>query len=59
MELAIAYAELGRNREARAQAAEVMRLDPQFKLPPPELVPMKDPVLAKRFDADLRKAGLN
>jgi adenylate cyclase len=58
LELAIAYAELGRDREARAQVAEVMRLDPQFKLPPPEEAPTENLALARRFDADLRRAGL-
>ena len=56
--LCVAYTELGKDREARAQAAEVMRLNPQFKCDPPEKFPNKDPMLAKRFCADLRKAGL-
>jgi adenylate cyclase len=55
--LAIAYTELGHDRDARAEAAEVMRLNPQFTLPLPEKM-NKDVVWARRVDADLRKAGL-
>jgi class 3 adenylate cyclase len=33
--LAIAYTELGRDLDARAESAEVMRLNPQFTLPLP------------------------
>jgi adenylate cyclase len=53
--LAVAYSGLGRHEEARAEGAEVLRLSPQYKLPTPEEVPMKD---ARRLFADLRKAGL-
>jgi adenylate cyclase len=53
--LAVAYSELGRDEQASAEAAEVLRLSPQYKLPTPEKAPMKD---ARRFFADLRKAGL-
>jgi adenylate cyclase len=64
--LAIAYTELGRGPEARAQASEVMRIDPSYTLPSLEKAPYsavpflagKDLVLQRRFDADLRKAGL-
>jgi adenylate cyclase len=34
--LAVAYTELGRDQDARAQVAEVMRLNPQYTLPPLE-----------------------
>jgi tetratricopeptide (TPR) repeat protein len=54
--LSIAYSELGRNGDARAQAAEILRLNPQYKfIPPGKWVPK---LLASRFDEDLRKAGL-
>jgi tetratricopeptide (TPR) repeat protein len=55
--LSIAYTELGRDPEAHAEAAEVRRLNPQFRVA--SKLPMKDSVLARRFDADLSKAGLN
>ena len=64
--LAIAYMELGRGPEARAQASEVIRIDPSYTLPSLEKAPYsavpflagKDLVLQRRFDGDLRKAGL-
>ena len=56
--LAIAYSEVGRAQGARAQTAEIIRLNPQYKLPPPETFFPKSPVLARRYLADLRKAGL-
>jgi len=55
--LAVAFTELGRDRDARAEAAEVIRLNPHFTLPRPELF-NKDAAWARRLDADLRKAGL-
>jgi adenylate cyclase len=57
--LAVAYMELGLEQDARAEAAEVMRLNPQFTLLPPDKSPWsKDIALMRRYDADLRKAGL-
>jgi len=58
LHLSIAYSELGRDSDARAQAEEVIRIIPQYRLLPPEKTPVKDLALAKRWDADLRKAGL-
>jgi len=55
--LAIAYTELGRDRDARGEAAEVIRLNPHFTLPRPEFW-NKNVAWARRVDADLRKAGL-
>src|SRR5262249_54957573 len=55
--LAIAYTELGRDQDARTEAAEVMRLNPRFTLVSPEKIG-KDVAMAKRGNADLRKAGL-
>jgi adenylate cyclase len=54
--LIIAYAELGRDEEARAEAAQLMRINPQFALT--SLPPNKNLALGKRWDSDLRKAGL-
>ena len=66
LDLAIAYAELGRDRDAHAEAGEVMRISPSYVLPSPEKGPYSvvpylagdDTVLQRRFDSDLRKAGL-
>jgi adenylate cyclase len=59
--LAIDDIELGREDDARAEAAEVLRLNPQFSLETvfPTLGP-KGKVLAQqvRWNADLHKAGL-
>jgi adenylate cyclase len=57
--LAFGYTELGRDQEAHAQAAEIMQLNPQYTLPPPEQFWWKKNVaLVRREIADLRKAGL-
>jgi adenylate cyclase len=57
--LAAVYSELGQVAEARAEAAEVLRLNPNFSL---ELhrqrMPIKDPAILERHLAALRKAGL-
>jgi adenylate cyclase len=57
--LAIADVELGRNDDARAEAAEVLRLSPHYSLATwRQVYPHKDPALQERWLADLRKAGL-
>jgi adenylate cyclase len=56
--LAIAYVELGRDQDARAEGAEVMRLDPQFTLATLEKAPQNKKRRNPAFDDDLRKAGL-
>jgi adenylate cyclase len=56
--LAMAYVELGRVQDARAQASEVMRINPQFALPPPEKETNEDIAVNKHFQNDMRKAGL-
>jgi len=57
--LAIAYSESGREEEARAAAAEVLRISPKFSL---EVMrqqwPYKDPAVVERQLAALGKAGL-
>jgi TolB-like protein/DNA-binding winged helix-turn-helix (wHTH) protein/Flp pilus assembly protein TadD len=57
--LAAIYSELGREAEARAEAAEVLRLNPNFSLEiHKQRVPLKDPAMLERHIAALRKAGL-
>jgi adenylate cyclase len=65
-DLTMAYVELGRLDEARAEVAEVMRLNPQLTLEGERRarehgvasIPLKDRALAERLLADLGKAGL-
>jgi adenylate cyclase len=64
VELAYAYSELGRQQDARAEAAEVLRVSPKFSveefkqmLPGYFEGPSASP-RAQRLLADLRKAGL-
>src|SRR5262249_50553234 len=57
--LAAVYSELGKETEARAEATEVLRLNPQFSLEVArQRAPIKDPVVLERQFAALRKAGL-
>ena len=57
--LAAVYSELGQAAEARAEAAKVLRLNPQFSLEVhKQRVPIKDPAVLERHIAALRKAGL-
>ena len=57
--LAAVYSELGREAEARVEAAEVLRLNPQFSLEVhKQREPIKDPAVLERRLAALRKAGL-
>ena len=57
--MAAVYSELGRKAEARAEAAEVLRLNPQFSLEVHrQREPVKDPARLERHLAALRKAGL-
>src|SRR5207249_5228276 len=57
--LAVVYSELGQAAEARAEAAEVLRLNPQFSLEVhKQRTPIKDPAVLERHLAALRKAGL-
>src|SRR5438552_1863098 len=57
--LAAVYSELGQAAEARAEAAEVLRLNPQFSLAVHrQRMPLKDPAVLERHLAALRKAGL-
>ncbi len=57
--LAVVYSELGQAAEARAEAAEVLRLNPQFSLEVhKQRMPIKDSAVLERHLAALRKAGL-
>jgi adenylate cyclase len=58
LSLCIAYAELGRDQEARAEAAEVLRISPRFTLADPKKWVIKDVALAARGNSELRKIGL-
>jgi adenylate cyclase len=54
--LANVYVELGRDVNARAEAAEVMRLNPKFTLA--NLLATANPAMNRRVQKNLRKAGL-
>jgi TolB-like protein/class 3 adenylate cyclase/tetratricopeptide (TPR) repeat protein len=57
--LAAVYSELGREAEARAEAAEMLRINPKFSLEVhKERTPIKDLAMLERHIAALRKAGL-
>ena len=57
--LVCVYSELGREAEARAEAAEVLRLNPHYSLEiHKQRDPIKDPARLERHLAALRKAGL-
>jgi adenylate cyclase len=57
--LAAVYSELGKEAEARAEAAEVLRINPKFSLEVhKQRVPIKDPAMLERHIVALRKAGL-
>jgi adenylate cyclase len=57
LDLVIAYTELGRDQNARAEAAEVMRISPQYVVPTPENGLLKDVALNKRYESDQHRAG--
>ncbi len=54
--LTIAYVELGREEDARAEAAAIMRMSPHFTLA--SMPAVRDQAWDKRLRDDLRKAGL-
>ncbi len=57
--LAVSYSELGREEEARAAGAEMLRIMPHFSVEKwKRMVPQKDPAVIERWAAALRKAGL-
>jgi adenylate cyclase len=57
--LAAVYSELGKETEAKAEAAEVLRINPKFLLEVhKQRAPIKDPAMLERHLAALRSAGL-
>jgi adenylate cyclase len=57
--LAAVYSEIGLEAEARAEAAEVRRINPKWSLGVwKQRVPYKEPAMLDRVFAALRKAGL-
>jgi TolB-like protein/DNA-binding winged helix-turn-helix (wHTH) protein/Tfp pilus assembly protein PilF len=57
--LAAVYSELGREAEARAEAAEMLRVNPHFSLEiHRQRAPLKEPAVLERQLTALRKAGL-
>lgn len=59
LNLTAAYSVFGRNEEARAAAAEVLRIEPKFSIEYfSKTIVYKNPVDRDRFIEALRKAGL-
>ncbi len=59
MHLAATYSMMGREKEARAEAAEVLRIDPKFSLDNhAKTIPGKDRSRIDNYINNLRKAGL-
>ena len=57
--LAVVYSELGQEAQARAEVAEVLRLNPGYSLEAwRQRTPHKDPADVERILTALRKAGL-
>jgi hypothetical protein len=57
--LVAAYSETGRKEEARAEAAKVLSVNPQFSIERFKLrLPIADRTLSERYFADYRQAGL-
>ncbi|MBM4278955.1 MAG: hypothetical protein FJ130_13920 [Deltaproteobacteria bacterium] len=58
--LTAAYSMAGHEKEARAIAAEVFKINPKFSLEQfAKVLPYKDPVAKERYIDSLRKAGMN
>ena len=59
LELVACYAALGRNKEANAEVAEVLRIKPNFLIEEfSKMMPYRDPVNKAHYLDLLRKAGL-
>ena len=59
LHLTVSYSELGRDAEARAELAEMLRLSPKLSLEGVRRVmAFKDPAALERYLTALRKAGL-
>jgi adenylate cyclase len=57
-DLAIIFIDLGREEEARAEVAEILRVNPNYSLKVIQDAPWKDPTQLERWLNNLRKAGL-
>ena len=58
-ELLVAYSESGQEAEAQAEAAEILRIHPNYSLEViGQRLPFKDQAELERYLAALRKAGL-
>ena len=59
LSLASAYIAMGREKEARAEAAEVLRINPKFSLDNyAKMLPFRDRSVADKYIGSLRQAGL-
>ena len=59
LHLAATYAMMGREKDARAEAAEVLRIDPTFSMEAlAKRLPFKDQKVADDYLSALHKAGL-
>jgi tetratricopeptide (TPR) repeat protein len=59
LRLAIIYSELGQEEEAKAEGAEVLRINPNFSVERwKQRSSFIDPAVIERYAAALRKAGL-
>jgi len=59
LNLVLAYSRAGQEEEARAEAAEVLQLNPNFSLETiSQTIPQKDPAVLERALDAWRKAGL-
>jgi adenylate cyclase len=59
LNLAVCYVKLGREADARAEAAEVVRINPKFSVVSyAKHIPLKDEASKKLLIDDMRKAGL-
>ena len=56
--LAAIYTELGREEEAQAELAEVLRISPEYSLESMARLPYKNPAYLKRARDHMRRAGL-
>ena len=57
--LAVIYSELDRMQEAQAEAAQILRISPQYSLEAvKQRMPQKDQASLRRYIEGLRKAGL-
>ncbi len=59
LHLVVTYSDVGREDAARAEAAEVLRINPKFVVEGlAQILPFKDPAVRERYLDALRKAGV-